>query len=340
MATAVPFSIYAALFFGSYPLPAEAIHQALADMLGHGETQDLVIVRDIRLGRILLSFLTGAALAVSGGVFQGLLRNPLADPFTLGISSGAACGAALAIGLGWTMAGASTLPLSALAGAFAAMILVLLLSRLAGGFSRESLVLSGIVVSTFLGALIADPGYRLVAACRRQGISVVPVPGPCAPITALMASGLPPYPFVFLGFLPRKSGDTRALLRPYADLSATLVFFERKNRVLPTLELVHEVLGGREFCIARELTKKHEQFINGRLGQLPDFDGELLGEVTVVIGPPVEIQATSGPQVLALVQTLIREGVRPKDAARTVRDQVSGWSVKQIYEMIVEQDSE
>ena len=196
------------------------------------------------------------------------------------------------------------------------------------------------VVSDAGTPLIADPGYRLVAACRRQGVSVVPVPGPCAPITALMASGLPPYPFVFLGFLPRKSGDTRALLRPYADLSATLVFFERKNRVLPTLELVHEVLGGREFCIARELTKKHEQFINGRLGQMPDFDGELLGEVTVVIGPPVEIQATSGPQVLALVQALIREGMRPKDAARTVRDQVSGWSVKQIYELIVEQDSE
>ena len=196
------------------------------------------------------------------------------------------------------------------------------------------------VVSDAGTPLIADPGYRLVAACRKQGITVVPVPGPCAPITALMASGLPPYPFVFLGFLPRKSGDTRALLRPYADLSATLVFFERKNRVLPTLELVHEVLGGREFCIARELTKKHEQFINGRLGQMPDFDGELLGEVTVVVGPPVEIQATSGPEVLALVLARIREGMRPKDAARTVRDQVSGWSVKQIYEMIVEQDAE
>ena len=73
---------------------------------------------------------------------------------------------------------------------------------------------------------------------------------------------------------------------------------------------------------------------------MPDFDGELLGEVTVVIGPPVEIQATSGPEVLALVLARIREGMRPKDAARTVRDQVSGWSVKQIYEMIVEQDAE
>ncbi len=156
MAAAVPLSVYAALFFGSYPLSADAIHQAIGAMLhGQAETQALVIVRDIRLGRILLSFLTGAALAVSGGVFQGLLRNPLADPFTLGISSGAACGAALALGLGWTASGLSTLPLAALGGAFAAMILVLAMSRLAGDFSRESLVLGGIVVSTFLGALIA-----------------------------------------------------------------------------------------------------------------------------------------------------------------------------------------
>ncbi len=156
LAAAVPLSIYGALFFGSYPLSAGAIHEALVTWLrGGAETQDLVIVRDIRLGRVVLSFLTGAALAVSGGVFQGLLRNPLADPFTLGISSGAACGAALALGLGFTLPGALALPLAALGGAFAAMALVLALSRLAGDFSRESLVLGGIVVSTFLGALIA-----------------------------------------------------------------------------------------------------------------------------------------------------------------------------------------
>ena len=168
MAAAVPLSVYAALFFGSYPLSAEAIHQALGAMLhGQSETQALVIVRDIRLGRILLSFLTGAALAVSGGVFQGLLRNPLADPFTLGISSGAACGAALALGLGWTVAGL-TLPLAALAGAVAAMILVLAMSRLAGDFSRESLVLGGIVVSTFLGALIA-----LIKALNEESVAAI-----------------------------------------------------------------------------------------------------------------------------------------------------------------------
>lgn len=196
------------------------------------------------------------------------------------------------------------------------------------------------VVSDAGTPLIADPGYRLVAACRQQGISVVPVPGPCAPITALMASGLPPYPFVFLGFLPRKGGDARTLLRPYAQIGATLVFFERKNRVLPTLELAFEVLGEREFCLARELTKKHEQFINGRLGQLRDFTEELLGEVTVVIGPPEEIAATSRTDVLDRVQGMMRAGMHAKDAARTVRDQTSGWSVKEIYELIVEQNAE
>jgi len=196
------------------------------------------------------------------------------------------------------------------------------------------------VVSDAGTPLIADPGYRLVAACRQQGISVVPVPGPCAPITALMASGLPPYPFVFLGFLPRKGGDARTLLRPYAQIGATLVFFERKNRVLPTLELAFEVLGEREFCLARELTKKHEQFINGRLGQLRDFTEELLGEVPVVIGPPEEIAATSRTDVLDRVQGMMRAGMPAKDAARTVRDQTSGWSVKEIYELIVEQNAE
>ena len=165
LAAAVPLSVYAALFFGPYPLSAGAIHEALATwMRGGPETQDLVIVRDIRLGRIVLSFLTGSALAVSGGVFQGLLRNPLADPFTLGISSGAACGAALTLGLGM----AWSLPLAALGGAFGAMVLVLGLSRLAGDFSRESLVLAGIVVSTFLGAAIA-----LIKSLNEESVSAI-----------------------------------------------------------------------------------------------------------------------------------------------------------------------
>jgi 16S rRNA (cytidine1402-2'-O)-methyltransferase len=195
------------------------------------------------------------------------------------------------------------------------------------------------VVSDAGTPLIADPGYRLVAACRRAGVRVVPVPGPCAPIAALMASGLPPYPFVFLGFPPRKTGEARALFAAYAQVPATLVFFERKNRVGPTLELLHEVLGEREFCLTRELTKKHEQFINGRLGQALETEGELLGEVTVIIGPPGEAAETDAAEVLRLARDMVSQGMRPKDAARAVRGMTQGWSVKRIYEMIVEQDA-
>jgi 16S rRNA (cytidine1402-2'-O)-methyltransferase len=196
------------------------------------------------------------------------------------------------------------------------------------------------VVSDAGTPLIADPGYRLVAACRRAGVPVVPVPGPCAPIAALMASGLPPYPFVLRGFLPRKAGEGRSRLASFAAVSATLVFFERKNRVPATLDLAFEVLGEREFCLARELTKKHEQFIYGRLGQAPAMDGELLGEVTVVVGPALVQAATDEAEVLGLARTMIGEGMRPKDAARAVRERTRGWTVKRIYELILEQDAE
>ncbi|GAB1410251.1 16S rRNA (cytidine(1402)-2'-O)-methyltransferase [Desulfovibrionales bacterium] len=182
--------------------------------------------------------------------------------------------------------------------------------------------------------LMADPGYHLVAACRKQGVPVVPVPGPCAVVTALMASGLPPYPFVFLGFLPRKSGEINNLFSQYASIQATLVFFERKNRVPQALELAHAALGEREFCLARELTKKHEEFITGRLGQDCPEAERLLGEVTCVLGPPVLAAVTSEADVMALV-TELAQGQRPKDVARTVQAQVQGWSLKQIYALVL-----
>lgn len=167
LCTLVLISVYAALFFGPAPLSVTEVHTLLAAMCeGAPDSRDLIIVRDLRLGRIVLALLCGGALATAGAVFQGLLRNPLADPFTLGISSGAACGAALALTLGLGQAGLPTL--SALAGAFAAMGLVLLLSRVSGQLSRESLILGGIVVSTFLGALIS-----LVKALNEESVSAI-----------------------------------------------------------------------------------------------------------------------------------------------------------------------
>ncbi len=117
------------------------------------------VILDIRLSRVVLSFLVGSGLAVCGAAFQGVLRNPLADPFTLGVSSGAAFGASLALSLGFAgstaLFGLAGLPIAGLIGALAALFAVMLLARSAGGFGRETLVLSGIVVATFLAALIA-----------------------------------------------------------------------------------------------------------------------------------------------------------------------------------------
>ncbi len=183
--------------------------------------------------------------------------------------------------------------------------------------------------------LVADPGYRLVAACRRAQIPVVPIPGPSAPITALMASGLPPYPFIFLGFLPRRKGDILTLWRQFVHLDVTLVFFERKNRVVQSLDLAFQIFGQREFCLARELTKKHEAFIYGQLGQ-PLEEMELLGEITVLIAPPASCSASSLTEVKALAKGYIGQDLRPKEVARLVREQTRGWSSKEVYELVLE----
>jgi iron complex transport system permease protein len=153
---------------GSFPSPPAETLRALLQAVGLGPGQPVdpalsVVVVDIRLARVALAWLTGASLATAGCVFQGVLRNPLADAFTLGVSGGAAFGASVAILTGLAgqavlvglAGGAGILPLFALAGALLALAAVLALGRAGGGMRRETLVLAGIVVSTFLSALIS-----------------------------------------------------------------------------------------------------------------------------------------------------------------------------------------
>jgi iron complex transport system permease protein len=157
-------SMFAAALIGSFPIPAGRVFDIMAASVGLTDAPAdptlTVVVMDIRLSRIVLSWLVGAALAVSGVVFQGILRNPLADPFTLGVSTGAAFGASAAIylglgGLSLGVWGLEALPLAALAGALCALAAVIALSRVGGYLRRETLVLAGIVVATFLSALIS-----------------------------------------------------------------------------------------------------------------------------------------------------------------------------------------
>lgn len=200
-------SVYAALFFGPVALAAHEIHDVLAAIIGHGaDDRTVAIVRDLRLGRIVVSILCGAALALAGAVFQSLLRNPLADPFTLGISSGAACGAALALTLGWTggETGQPMAPMAALIGAFTALGLVLSLSRISGNFSRESLVLGGIVVSTMLGALLT-----LIKALNEESVSAIV--------------------FWIMGSFQGRSWSQAGLMLPYLIPGAVLVLTQARE---------------------------------------------------------------------------------------------------------------
>jgi len=135
--------------------------------------------------------------------------------------------------------------------------------------------------------LLSDPGFLLVRDAAAEGIRIEPIPGPAAPIAALVVSGLPPYPFTFAGFPPPKSGKRRAFYRGWAALGHTLVVFESPHRLLPSLEDALAEMGDRPAAVARELTKLHEEVLRGSLsellGELRDRPS-LKGEFVVVIG--------------------------------------------------------
>lgn len=184
--------------------------------------------------------------------------------------------------------------------------------------------------------LMADPGYRLVRACRAAGLPVSPVPGPSAPVAALSAAGLPPIPFSFLGFLPRGAGARRELFSSFAAVPGSIVFFERKNRLQESLALACEILGDREIAICRELTKEHEEFIIGRLGNAAALAGGLLGEITVIIAPAQTSGRIAETELEEILRDAMAAGLKPKDAARSVRKLARGWSGSELYDLAVE----
>jgi len=133
---------------------------------------------------------------------------------------------------------------------------------------------------------VSDPGFRLVRECRRRGLSVVPLPGPSAHITALSASGLPSDGFLFLGFLPPKSSARIKFFNEFANFEYTLVLYESCHRITKFMNDLIEVLGpDRTICVARELTKIHETFHIGLASEVHDemLNASLKGEFVVVI---------------------------------------------------------
>ncbi len=180
---------------------------------------------------------------------------------------------------------------------------------------------------------ISDPGYSLVRAAVNAGVTVVPVPGASALITALAAAALPTDRFLFLGFLPRKISEQRTLLQDIATVRATLVCYESPRRVQATLTVVHEVLGNRPVALCRELTKVHEEFWRGDLEGALAFLAEHppRGEFTLVIGGATAVAEVWGEaRVRAALEEKIQQGLSRSQASREVAA-LSGWARRDLY---------
>jgi 16S rRNA (cytidine1402-2'-O)-methyltransferase len=130
---------------------------------------------------------------------------------------------------------------------------------------------------------LSDPGYELIVAAIGRGISVVPVPGASAVITALVVSGLPTDQFLYVGFLPRRKGQRQRLLSSIVDEPRTIVAFETPHRLNEALSDIGEILGDRRLSVCRELTKVHEEIFRGRVSQATGHFVEPRGEFSLVI---------------------------------------------------------
>jgi 16S rRNA (cytidine1402-2'-O)-methyltransferase len=134
---------------------------------------------------------------------------------------------------------------------------------------------------------ISDPGYRIVRICRERAIPVVAIPGPNAAVAALSASGLPSDEFLFLGFLPATKNARKQKLEAVANVTSTLIFYEAPHRIEDVLSDMQEVLGDREVCVSREITKIHEEHLYGKLSEVRTRV-KPLGEFVIVVAGATE----------------------------------------------------
>ncbi|WP_428910314.1 16S rRNA (cytidine(1402)-2'-O)-methyltransferase [Niallia sp. Krafla_26] len=132
---------------------------------------------------------------------------------------------------------------------------------------------------------ISDPGYELVVTATEERITVVPLPGANAALTALIASGISTQPFYFYGFLDRQKKEKRKQLEELLYIPSTIILYEAPHRLKETLILMKEVLGERKVALCRELTKKFEEFIRGTTSELIEWaaEGEVRGEFCIII---------------------------------------------------------
>jgi len=188
--------------------------------------------------------------------------------------------------------------------------------------------------------LISDPGYEIVQEAIACGMQVIPIPGPSAFVLALVGSGLPCNRFVFEGFLPDKPGAAKTRLAELAPDNRTIVFYVSPHKLAKTLTLVRTVLGDRRACIARELTKMHEQFLRGTLSQLDDFasNNRVMGECVLVVASSDDSHQgkrhskASEDTVVKAIKKMISEGRGVKEISTHCAEQF-GMKRSQAYQL-------
>jgi 16S rRNA (cytidine1402-2'-O)-methyltransferase len=181
-----------------------------------------------------------------------------------------------------------------------------------------------------------DPGYELVRAALAANHTVSPIPGPSAPLAALVASGLPTDAFLYLGYLPRKSSERKSFVGQSVHLPYTLIFLETPHRLIPALKDLESVLGNRSIAVARELTKLHEEIFRGTIHQASEHfeTHEPRGEFTLVVAgrEPKDLKWSEDKLRIA-IKVELRLGESPSALAKRIAAE-SGWDRRTIYQMI------
>lgn len=183
-----------------------------------------------------------------------------------------------------------------------------------------------------------DPGYLLVEAALAAGHTVSPIPGPAAPIAALVSSGLPTDKFLYLGYLPRKSGERIKILNSVRSLPYTLIFFETPHRIEDSFQDLLSVLGDRQIAVACDLTKMFEEITRGKITELIQKFKEkpARGEYTLVIeGHSRDDESWTKEELIAMIKTGIENNTTPSQLAKDL-SQISNWPRRVIYNLIQE----
>ena len=173
---------------------------------------------------------------------------------------------------------------------------------------------------------ISDPGHELVVACIENKIPVAPLPGPNAALTALIASGLLPQPFLFYGFLPRKNKEQKEELEKLNNQTVTLIFYEAPHRLKKTVQAMADVFGpDRRVVLCRELTKRYEEFLRGTLLDALKFaeEDEVRGEFVLIVEGNSHVETLENADlsentIEEEVNSLIESGKKPNDAIKEV----------------------